>query len=162
MRSTVKVVIVFLDVVFVENDRCLTFISWKDSDFFDFFLSESDELVFAFLRGCFLVVSTRLVLALMLSASAIGRYFTTVSTLATMSFVGIFFGVTERFKPFSRRSFSCGGNILVERFDYPFGFVNCDLVLTFCYLLLLILCRESRIFFSYCHFSEIGFVVEIM
>ena len=59
--------------------------------------------------------STRLVLALMLSASANGRLFTTVSTLATMSFVGIFFGVTEQFKPFSRRSFPWGDNVLVER-----------------------------------------------
>ena len=35
---------------------------------------------------------------------------------ATMSFVGIFFGVTEKFKPFSRRSISWGDNVLVERF----------------------------------------------
>ena len=45
--------------------------------------------------------STRFVLALMLSASAIGRFFNTVSTLATMSFVEIFFGVTGKFRPFS-------------------------------------------------------------
>ena len=44
-------------------------------------------------------------LALMLLASAIGKFFNTVSTLATMSFVGIFFGVTEKFKPFSERFF---------------------------------------------------------
>ena len=50
--------------------------------------------------------STRLVLALLLSASAIGRFFNTVSTMATMSFVGIFFGLTENFRHFSRRSFS--------------------------------------------------------
>ena len=59
--------------------------------------------------------STKLVLALMLLASAIGGFFNTVSTLATMSFVGIVFGVTENFRPFSRRSFSWGDNVLVER-----------------------------------------------
>ena len=41
----------------------------------------------------------------MLSASPIGRFFYTVSTLATMSFVGIFFGVTEKFRPFSKKIF---------------------------------------------------------
>ena len=65
--------------------------------------------------------SNRLVLALMLSASSIGRFFNTVSTLATMSFVGIFFGVAEKFRPFSRRSFSWGDNVLV---DCPFGFAD--------------------------------------
>ena len=32
-----------------------------------------------------------------------------------MSFVGIFFGVNEKFRPFARRSFSWGDNVLVER-----------------------------------------------
>ena len=104
-------VVAFLDVVFfVENDCCPTFICWKDSDFYVFFqrvksLSSGDDAFW----------STRLVLALMLSASAIGRFFNTVSTLAVMSFVRIFFGVTEKFRPFSRRSFSWGDNVLVER-----------------------------------------------
>ena len=41
----------------------------------------------------------------MSSASAIGRFFNTVSTLATMSFFAIFFGVTEKFRHFLRKSF---------------------------------------------------------
>ena len=111
-------VVAFLDVVFfVENDCCPTFICWKDSDFFVFFQRvKSLSLLFERLSsGGDAFWSTRLALALMLSASAIGRFFTTVSALATMSFGGIFFGVTEKFKPFSRTSFSWGDNVLVER-----------------------------------------------
>ena len=78
----------------------------------------------------------------MLSASAVGRFFNTVSTLATMFFVGIFFGVTEKFRPFSRRSFSWGDNVLVERLTthsdvsvVDLSIVNnCDLVLNFTFL----------------------------
>ena len=77
-------VVAFLDVVlFVENDCCSTFICWKDNDFCVFFQRVSS--------GGDAFWSTRHFMALMLSASAIGKFFNTISTLATMSFVGIFF-----------------------------------------------------------------------
>ena len=107
-------VVAFLGVVlFVENDCCPTFICWKDSDFCVFFQTvKSLSWKLSFDGDAFW--STRLVLALMLLASAIGRFLNTVSTLAKMSFVGIFYGVTEKFKAFSRRYFSWGDNVLVD------------------------------------------------
>ena len=103
VRSTVKVVVAFLDVVlFVENDCCLTFICWKDSDFFVFF-QRMKSLSLLFLRGCL-----------------IRRFFTTVST--------VFFGVTEKFKPFCGRSFSWGDIVLVERLT-----IHLDLSIVICF-----------------------------
>ena len=104
-------VVAFLDVVlFVENDCCLTFICWKDSDFFVFF-QRMKSLSLLFLRGCL-----------------IRRFFTTVATVATMPFVRIFFGVTEKFKPFCGRSFSWGDIVLVERLT-----THLDLSIVICF-----------------------------
>ena len=75
------------------------------------------------------------------------------------------FGVTKKFKPFSRRSFSWG-DVLVERltthFDLSIVIWFWSSATCFCWSCVLSRIFLQMTFFCCCHFSGVGFVVQVV